>query len=148
MSACDRMSGTDWKTIVIIVAVVGVSLVVGYGLSLQQASGAEHGAASDGIGVGMSGNGTTLSMTRGTVFTVRLDENPTTGYSWNATTTAGLTVINSTYVSGGSLMGAGGVREWKLQATGTGSQEFNATYERPWEKFGNETQYHLIINVA
>lgn len=102
-----------------------------------------------GLIVGETGDITTLTLNKGTVFTIRLDENPTTGYSWNASVTSGLTVLNSTYVSSGSgLMGAGGVHEWKIEAIGTGAQQFNAVYERPWEKLGNETQYQLIINVA
>ncbi len=138
------------KTIFILAIAVCAGLTAGYALSTLQAtsSNSNNSTSSGSIVIGMSGNATMLSLDKGTVFTVRLDENPTTGYSWNATTTPGVTVLNSTYISGGNMPGAGGVHEWKLEATGTGAQEFNAIYERPWEKFGNETQYHLIINVA
>ena len=145
------MSDMNVKTIIIAVIAVCVGLAAGYLLSTMQTTNSNNVNNSTSIGslvIGMSGNATMLSLDKGTVFTVRLDENPTTGYSWNATTTAGLTVLNSTYISGGNMPGAGGVHEWKIQATGTGAQEFNATYERSWETFGNETQYHLIINVA
>jgi inhibitor of cysteine peptidase len=148
------MSDINVKTIIIAVVAVCVGLAAGYLLStLQPANNninvINNSTSTGSLVIGMSGNATTLGMDKGTVFTIRLDENPTTGYSWNASATAGLTVLNSTYIGSGSgLAGAGGVHEWKIQATGTGAQEFSATYERPWEKFGNETQYHIIINVA
>ncbi|HEY3422033.1 MAG TPA: protease inhibitor I42 family protein [Methanocellaceae archaeon] len=145
------MSEMNVKTIIIAVIAVGVGLAAGYLLSTMQTTNSNNVNNSTSTGslvIGMSGNATMLSLDKGMVFTIRLDENPTTGYSWNATTTAGLTVLNSTYISGGNLPGAGGVHEWKVQAEGTGAQEFNAIYERSWETQGNETQYHLIINVA
>lgn len=144
------MNVMNVKTIIILAIAVCAGLTAGYALSTLQAtsSNSNNSTSSGSIVVGMSGNATTLSLDKGTVFTIRLDENPTTGYAWNATTTAGITILNSTYISGGSMPGSGGVHEWKIQVTGTGAQEFGATYERPWEKLGNETQYHLIINVA
>lgn len=146
------MSNIDIKTIIIAVVAICVGLAVGYLLSTQQTTNGNNVNNSTSIGslvIGMSGNSTMVSMDKGTVFTVRLNENPTTGYTWNATATAGLTVLNSTYIGSNSgLMGAGGVHEWTIQATGTGAQQFNATYERSWELVGNETQYQLIINVA
>ena len=147
------MSDINIKNVIIAVIAVCVGLAAGYLLSTLQSTDNNNNVInnSTSIGslvIGMSGNATTVSMDKGTVFTVRLDENPTTGYTWNATTTSGITVLNSTYISGGNLPGAGGVHEWKIQVTGTGAQEFGATYERSWETLGNETQYHLIINVA
>jgi inhibitor of cysteine peptidase len=146
------MSNIDIKTIIIAVVAVCVGLAAGYLLSTQQTTNTNNVNNSTSIGslvIGMSGNSTMVSMDKGTVFTVRLNENPTTGYTWNATATAGLTVLNSTYIGSNSgLMGAGGVHEWTIQATGNGAQQFNATYERSWELVGNETQYQLIINVA
>ena len=141
------MNDATIKTIIIAVIAIGAGLAAGYILSTLQAS--NNSSTSNGsLVIGMSGNMTTISLDKGTVFTIKLDENPSTGYSWNATMTSGITVLNSTYISGGNMPGAGGVHEWNIQVTSTGAQEFNAVYERPWEKFGNETQYHLIINVA
>jgi inhibitor of cysteine peptidase len=148
----------DGKTLTIIIISVIVALCVGVIIGSfviaapagTTPKGADNSTIPEsGLTVSETGNISTLTLNKGTVFTIRLDENPTTGYSWNASVTSGLTVLNSTYVSGGSgLMGAGGVHEWKIEATGTGAQQFNAVYERPWEKLGNETQYQLIVNVA
>jgi inhibitor of cysteine peptidase len=148
----------DTKTWAILIAAVILALCAGLFAGNLMVTASDNNAQSidngsavmdSGLIVGVSGNVTSLTMAKGTVFTIRLDENPTTGYSWNASTTPGLTVLNSTYVGSGSgLMGAGGVHEWKIEASGTGAQWFNATYERPWEKFGNETKYQLIVNVA
>jgi inhibitor of cysteine peptidase len=144
------MSEINVKTIIIAVIVVCVGLAAGYLLGTMQTTNSNNtnNTSSNGFVIGMSGNAATLNLDNGTVFTVRLDENPTTGYLWNATMTAGLTVLNSTYISGGNMPGAGGVHEWKIQVTSTGAQKFNATYERSWEVVGNETQYQLIVNVA
>lgn len=152
------VNNMDGKTLTIIVISVIVALCVGVIIGSfviatpagTTPKGADNSTSPEsGLIVGDQGNITTLTLNKGTIFTIRLDENPTTGYSWNASVTSGLTVLNSTYVSGASgLMGAGGVREWKIEATTAGAQQFNAVYERPWEKPGNETQYQLIINVA
>lgn len=144
------MNVMNVKTIIILAIAVCAGVTAGYTLSTLQATNnnTNTSTSSNGFVIGMSGNATTLSLDNGTVFTVRLDENPSTGYSWNATTTAGLKVLNSTYISGGNMPGAGGVHEWKIQATSTGAQKFNAAYERSWEVVGNETQYQLIVNVA
>jgi inhibitor of cysteine peptidase len=152
------VNNMDGKTLTILVISIIVALCVGLIIGSfvigapagNTPKGADNSTIPEsGLIVGETGNITTLNLNKGTVFTVRLNENPTTGYSWNASVTSGLTILNSTYVSSGSgLMGAGGVHEWKIEATGTGTQQFNAVYERSWEKFGNETQYQLIINVA
>lgn len=146
----------DTKNMAILIAAVIVALCVGLYAGNLLASASSNVQGSDnytgqesGLIVGLSGNITSLTMVKGTIFTIRLDENPTTGYSWNASTTPGLTVLNSTYIGGSSnRAGAGGVHEWKILASGNGTQWFNATYERPWEKSGNETKYQLIVNVA
>jgi inhibitor of cysteine peptidase len=98
---------------------------------------------------GAGDNGKTITVNEGATIKVSLDENPTTGYSWNETVTSGLTIAYSEYVSGGSgLMGAGGVHEWTIKATGKGHQQFSAVYKRPWEPTaGNETTYTLDVLV-
>ncbi len=69
---------------------------------------------------GAADNGKEISISEGTTFNIILDENPTTGYSWNTTVTSGLRVENSEYVQGGNsgMVGAGGTHEWTILATG------------------------------
>jgi len=65
---------------------------------------------------------------------VRLTENPTTGYEWNATVSKGLTVIGDTYTAPDSdLMGAAGYHEWILAPSTVDTYTFKAVSLRPWE---------------
>lgn len=92
--------------------------------------------------------GQSIQVAPGSTFVVRLEENPTTGYSWNWTLTPGLELVNTSYASNNTagLAGAGGVRTWELRTNGSGAQTFTAVYKRPWEPFfGNETTYSLNV---
>src|SRR5271157_899718 len=97
-------------------------------------------------------NGTTADIAANTRIAVQLEENPTTGYSWNATPSSGLTVLSSDYQEDKhpeGMVGAGGTHTWVLQATGSGNQTFSAIYKRPWEATtGNETGYTLAIRIV
>jgi len=97
-----------------------------------------------------SNNNTTVNVKNGENFTITLEENPSTGYAWNASVTSGLTIVNSTYLpSNTTLVGAPGLREWRITANGTGDQKFSAIYKRSWEPtFGNETAYNLNVTVT
>jgi inhibitor of cysteine peptidase len=96
-----------------------------------------------------SDNNRTVNITSGKNFTVTLEENPSTGYAWNASVTSGLTIVNDTYLPPNtSLLGAPDPHEWRILATGTGEQRFSATYKRPNEPLvGNETTYVLKVIV-
>ncbi len=81
---------------------------------------------------------------------VRLAENPSTGYSWNATVTSGLAIVNDTYeadpLSQGRV-GAGGTHSWTLKGTAAGEQKFSAIYKRSWENVtGSEDTF--VLNVV
>lgn len=90
-----------------------------------------------------------ITVRPGETIKVLLDENPTTGYSWVFNVTSGLTIAKDTYHEPtGGLIGAGGVHEWQVRATGTGSQQISAVYKRAWEPtFGNETVFILNIRI-
>jgi inhibitor of cysteine peptidase len=92
----------------------------------------------------------TETMTLGTSFMVMLQENPTTGYSWNVSVTNGLNITNDTFIPPTSgLVGAGGIHTWSVLTTKTGIQEFSGIYMRPWENVtANETTYLLKVNVT
>jgi inhibitor of cysteine peptidase len=97
-----------------------------------------------------SANGTTVTLPLGISFMVVLQENPTTGYSWNVSVTDGLEITNDTFAPPTSgLIGAGGVHSWDVLITKTGLQEFSGIYMRPWENVtGNETTYVLWCSVT
>ncbi len=95
-------------------------------------------------------NGKAVSVRKGETIRISLEENPTTGYSWDESVTSGLTIVDSKYTQGDSgLIGAGGVHEWSIRAAERGEQQFSAIYKRSWEQAaGNETTFTLSISVA
>jgi inhibitor of cysteine peptidase len=97
-------------------------------------------------------NGTTVSVLQGSMFAISLAENPTTGYSWNATISPGLELVDDQYLENAhapGMVGVGGTHWWILRAVTAGAQEFSATYIRPWEGVlpGDQT-YSLDIDVG
>ncbi|HMZ30981.1 MAG: protease inhibitor I42 family protein [Methanoregulaceae archaeon] len=82
---------------------------------------------------------------------VRLIENPSTGYSWNATVTSGLTIVDDAFEQNPAsqgMAGAPGTHYWILSGTAAGQQKFSAIYMRPWENVtGTEDTFVLNILV-
>jgi inhibitor of cysteine peptidase len=93
-----------------------------------------------------------VQMNLSTIITVKLQENPTTGFAWNLTTTPGLRIVNDTYVPSdttGKLVGSGGTHTWDISTVATGEQKIMAVYKRSWEPTsGNETAFSLTVVVA
>lgn len=94
-------------------------------------------------------NNETVTLPVGSEITISLDENPTTGYSWNVTSSAGLSYVNDTYIAPETgLMGAGGVHVWEYIAAEKGTGEFSAIYTRSWENVtGNETAFSMAFTI-
>jgi len=97
-------------------------------------------------------NGKTEDIAQGTRFAVQLNENPTTGFQWNATVSSGLEIQSSDYQqdkAAEGMVGAGGTRTWVIVAKDLGTQTFSAVYRRSWEPVnGNETVYRVNVNVV
>jgi predicted secreted protein len=97
-------------------------------------------------------NGKTFDHAVGTKFAVQLEENPTTGYLWNATLSKGLELISTDYREKphpAGLVGVGGTRTWIINAKDAGNQTFSAVYKCPWETAtGNEQTYVLTVRVV
>jgi len=96
--------------------------------------------------------GITEDIAQGTRFAVQLRENPTTGFGWDATVSAGLEIQSSDYQqdkAAEGMVGVGGTRTWVIVAKDLGTQTFSATYRRSWEPVtGDETAYGVNINVV
>ena len=96
-------------------------------------------------------NGSTAKIPLNGGCIVRLAENPSTGYSWNATVTSGLAIVNDTYEAdplAQGRVGAGGTHSWTLKGTAAGEQKFSAVYMRSWENVtGSEDTFVLNILV-
>jgi inhibitor of cysteine peptidase len=97
-----------------------------------------------------SDNGKAIEVKSGDTFTVKLDENPTTGYSWNMTAGNGLQVVNDRYVPEATgLIGSGGYHEWTIKAVKAGTYALSGVYRRPWEPVtGSEQKYSLTVKVS
>lgn len=97
-------------------------------------------------------NGATTSMDLNRTITLRLKENPSAGYVWDLTVTQGLKVTDDTFYpsdTSGSMVGAGGTREWTITTLQPGEQKVKAIYKHPWEPAsGKETMFNLTIMVG
>ena len=70
----------------------------------------------------------------GKTFTISLESNPTTGYSWQAEFDPEyLELVNTGFVTDSSLIGAGGVESFEFLALKQGQVEVTMIYKRPWE---------------
>ena len=97
-------------------------------------------------------NTATVQTSLNSIITVKLQENPTTGFTWNLTTTPGLQIVNDTYVPSdttGKMVGSGGTHIWDISTVAIGEQEIAAVNKRSWEPTsGNETAFSLTVVVA
>ncbi|WP_292464453.1 protease inhibitor I42 family protein [Methanolobus sp.] len=89
---------------------------------------------------------------KGDTIIIELQENPTTGYSWNLSASSGLSLVNDTYVQHSAdegLTGVGGVHVWTFDLIENGVQNISAVYKRPWEDItGEEDAFELTVNVV
>lgn len=101
-----------------------------------------------------AGNGTNITLENEETFYLRLQENPTTGYSWELNLSQGLSLISDKYYPPESregeqtIVGAGGVHVWEIKADSEGIQQVTAVYRRPWEnETGTEDRFTLNVEV-
>jgi inhibitor of cysteine peptidase len=97
-------------------------------------------------------SGETITAGLGDTVRVTLEENPSTGYTWNATTTPGLDILADRFEPShviGPIAGAGGTRIWDLKAIQPGPQVFTAIYSRSDESpAGDETNFSIHVQVG
>lgn len=91
-------------------------------------------------------NGKAVQEPLGETFSIQLQENPTTGYSWNLSVSNGLKVSRDEYIpssTSGQMVGAGGIRSFTLVTLAPGGQTVAAEYRRPWVASGTVTYENL-----
>ena len=89
------------------------------------------------VDVTAADNSTTISVPEGGAVLVDLDENPTTGYQWNASVSGNARITIDSFIAPYSetpLVGAGGYHKWLVTFDGEPSGTFDAVYARPWEE--------------
>lgn len=101
--------------------------------------------------LGENDNGRTVTVAPGTVITVMLEGNPTTGYSWESSISnpAVLKQTNAAeFKPSGGALGAGGTFTFQFQAQSAGRTELTLEYRRSWETgVAPLKSYHVTIEV-
>ncbi|MBM3708400.1 MAG: protease inhibitor I42 family protein [Actinobacteria bacterium] len=112
------------------------------------------GCASSTAALTEKDNGKSIELKVGETITVKLESNPTTGYSWSLSeeTDQGIMfMISSEYKQSSDdkeLVGGGGFETFKFKAAGQGSTEIILNYMSPWEEdIKPEDIFRLSINV-
>jgi inhibitor of cysteine peptidase len=81
-------------------------------------------------------NGNQINVQKGQILTIKLEANPTTGYTWEVVESDGaiLRQVGETeYEAESDLIGAGGVQTLRFEAVEAGEMELRLVYHRPWE---------------
>ena len=82
-----------------------------------------------------SDNEKKISLHLGDTVNIVLEGNPTTGFTWEVTSsnTSILKEVKTTYKSASTLIGAGGLFLFTFQAVAEGNADLQCIYRRPWE---------------
>ncbi|WP_052723351.1 protease inhibitor I42 family protein [Methanosarcina barkeri] len=120
--------------------------------TLPTAVCAKHDIVSQNKIITENDNGNTIYIKEGNAFFLILKENPSTGYSWQLRLSSGLNQLSDKYQPFESpknnfVIGAGGLRLWKIEGVAKGNQQVNAIYKRPWESTGKEQTFKLNVVV-
>jgi inhibitor of cysteine peptidase len=96
-------------------------------------------------------HGQTIDLAVGDELTIRLAENPTTGYRWDVRSRASTVcdLASDEYEAPKPTPGAGGVHVWAFRATRPGAAELLLVYRRPWDEPSEpEKTFAVRIRVA
>jgi inhibitor of cysteine peptidase len=100
-------------------------------------------------------DGNSIDLKKGHAFYLKLNENPSTGYSWQLSLSSGLNLLSNKYhpfesKSGKNfVVGAGGFHLWRIEAAAEGDQQVKGIYKRPWEpETGREQTFTLNVRVV
>jgi predicted secreted protein len=114
---------------------------------------AAHGGAMQQPPTDTNATPTAITTTVGKTFTISLEGNRTTGYSWKLATKLDPKLVRkvsqSYSATNPGLAGSGGIDKFTFRATGKGTATLTFTYSRPWEKNAppaTTATYTLTIN--
>jgi inhibitor of cysteine peptidase len=136
----------------------GAAIVLAAGLALGacgSSAGTSPSPASKVKVYTATASGTTVPAAVGDRITIKLDENPSTGYQWDMKLSPGLKLVMGTF-SGPSfspspspaIVGAGGVHSWLIEVEKPGASTIKGAYFRPWESASKSAaRFALTIEV-
>jgi len=85
------------------------------------------------------------------VFTIELDSNPSTGYTWqwmNQDSVTSVERIGQDFVSDNpKLVGNSGRAIWKFQGRKPGTDTLDLEYKRPWDKNSTIDSTKIVVTV-
>lgn len=87
--------------------------------------------------LGAEDDGKEIALQQGQTLTIRLEANPTTGYSWEFVESEEAIlqqVGEPEYEPESDLLGAPGMQTLRFQAVQPGQMELKLVYRRPWEE--------------
>ena len=98
--------------------------------------------------------GKSFELEKGDRINIKLESNPTTGYSWildGETDTSVVSLFDSKFVQTEKeeeLVGAGGYEILTFKAENSGQTEIILTYQRPWEDEELKEEFLFKINIT
>ena len=93
-------------------------------------------------------NGKNVTLRLHECITIRLPENPSTGYRWQFLVSDGIELEKDSFSRTSSLIGAGGTRIWEGRVTKTGTRTISGIYKRSWETTSvHEKEFRISFDV-
>lgn len=90
----------------------------------------------------------TVGLRMGQLLRLKLDSNPTTGYSWDIASMDDNGVVRQfgkmRYVREGEMMGSGGYQLYRITPLKKGTAAVRFEYKRPWEKDTEPVKKHTV----
>lgn len=94
--------------------------------------------------------GKTIDLTVGDKVAINLEENPTTGYGWNffiepenQNVIANIHEDYKEFAHEPDMVGVGGIKTYRFDATEKGKVKVDGYYYRPWEQLDKQTAEHV-----
>ena len=89
-----------------------------------------------------------ISVKIGGNFTIKLESNPSTGYSWHPIYDEEyVKLISNDFVQATKLMGSGGLERFVFQAVKSGTSTIEMLYKRAWEKKAVKSR-RISVNIS
>lgn len=97
-----------------------------------------------------SSNGKTIRLMVGQKFTIKLEETAGTGYRWHFVHNGApaVSLIDDSFRSSTQRPGAGGVREFLLEAVSPGEATIEINLSRPWDANSVTRSFSLYLRVT